>query len=151
MSKNIDIEDSVVRYLETLCEVADREGIETLTKPERVVVLVWWGKALVDNGGFQFFYEGTSNAEDVATAFSEIGINTIAEAFRRSLNVFTSQSFEFDPTTRYKRSSYSVADVGAVFTELNGIVWGVDEPELLEILYGYIKANRSSFEHIQII
>lgn len=100
---------------------------------------------------FNFFYEGTSNAEDVATAFSEIGINTIAEAFRRSLNVFTSQSFEFDPTTRYKRSSYSVADVGAVFTELNGIVWGVDEPELLEILYGYIKANRSSFEHIQII
>lgn len=66
----------------------EKEGIECLSPPERVALLIWWVRDLVGNGGFHYFYQGTLNVLEVADAFQELGFPEAAEACRQSLTFF---------------------------------------------------------------
>jgi hypothetical protein len=60
-----------------------------LLEPAQVILLAYTAKGIIDNGGFQFFYEGASHAIDVAWAFDELGFTQAADACRQSTAVFT--------------------------------------------------------------
>lgn len=83
-------------YAADFCErwsrKADAEGIDALTQLQRVALLPWWVKGIVDSGGFSYFYEGAdlNTAGDVADALQEIGLREAAEACRRTREVFPS-------------------------------------------------------------
>ena len=48
---------------------AEENGIQSLSKPEQTVLLVWWAQGIIGNGGFEYFYEGACNMTDVAEAY----------------------------------------------------------------------------------
>jgi hypothetical protein len=86
---------------DTLCEayvelsrfIADSPGLGpedlgALGPCERAFVLALWGEQIVGNGGFQYFYEGATNALEVAGAMDEVGMPVWGEMFRRSVAVF---------------------------------------------------------------
>lgn len=144
-----DNEDAT-QYFDRLCDIADGEGFSSLSAPERIAVLVWWAKALVDNGGFQYFYEGACNADDVAGAFVEIGLDYVADAFRESLHVFPHQIPSPNHELRQLWLRQQNAAVEQAFEGLNEVVWEVAETELLDKLRAYAAAHESSFKRVQV-
>ncbi len=56
----------------------EREGIGNLSGPERVVLLAWWTRYPVGNGGFPYFYQGNLDIAQVADAFQELGFSDAA-------------------------------------------------------------------------
>ena len=76
--------DFVSSICDGLGERAEQDGIESLTEPERSVLLVWWAQGIICNGGFAYFYEGACNMPEVAGAFQELGFEEAAQACRQS-------------------------------------------------------------------
>ena len=44
--------------------------------------------SLVQNGGFRYFYEICDDAREIASAFDQLEMPDVAEAWRRSISVF---------------------------------------------------------------
>jgi hypothetical protein len=64
------------------------QGTHSLTEAERVIDLVIRAWGLIENGGFQYFYEQELDAESVARAYEAIGCSRCAEIMRLSLSLF---------------------------------------------------------------
>jgi hypothetical protein len=73
---------------EAICHRADRQGLDSLTRPERVVALTSWGQALVENGGFRYFYDGAHNSDLVAMAYVDLGLVEVASLWLASRELF---------------------------------------------------------------
>jgi hypothetical protein len=50
-------EIEVERILKTLGEKADTFGIESLTEEERNILVPWWARGVMGNGGCQYLFE----------------------------------------------------------------------------------------------
>src|SRR5258706_7684422 len=79
-----DAFDRIVRHLPD--KECGRENV--LLEPAQVILLTYKAKGIIDNGGFQFFYEGASHAIDVAWAFDELGFPDVGDICRSSMAVF---------------------------------------------------------------
>ena len=66
----------------------DKNGLESLSEPERVVFLTWCTHGDICNGGLRYFYEGKLPVMEVADAFQMLGFAEAAEACRGSLTFF---------------------------------------------------------------
>jgi len=140
---------NAVNYFEKLCKIADTEGQDTLSFHKQVIVLVWWAKALVDNGGFQYFYEGTTYTESISNAFDEIGLEKIGDAFRKSNEIlFRGEviSKQKQDETLSEISENEIADL----EKLNQIIWDVDEDELFRKLINYTVTHEKTLSYMRI-
>lgn len=75
-------------YTGALAKRADTNGIESLSGPEKNIVLAWWAKGEIDNGGFAFLYSKPVNIDDVALAFRNIGFESAYKACIETKAVF---------------------------------------------------------------
>jgi len=141
-------DDNLSQYLESLCNIADKENLSNLTPPERVTVFVWWAKALVDNGGFQCFYEGAFNTEEVAKAFDEVGLTSVSNAFYKSLAVYPNRVPISDQKLRRDWLSQQNSNIKNTFAELDDVVWNVETTELLTRIRAYILLHKSEFREL---
>lgn len=126
-------------HLDRLCELADQRGLASLPQLERTAVLTWWAKALVDNGGFQYFYEGSPDGQAVAQAFTEVGLTHIANAFFASLRAFPNQIPPPDHNLRLQWMDLHSDELQEAFVSLDEIVWGLEPQRLSEVLKVYLK------------
>jgi Domain of unknown function (DUF4375) len=128
-----------------LGERADERGLESLSGPELIVQLTWWAKGIVDNGSLTYFYEGASNAEQVADAFDALGFPAAAAAFRKSMSVFPGgQPHEdHDERCRWIESHEAAAD-WLLSIKLNAPIVDLED-ELTQALVAYIREHRSEF------
>jgi hypothetical protein len=133
-------EAAVVEVCERLAGKADTEGVDALTPVQRTALLPWWAKGIVDNGGFQYFYEGAWNAEEVAAAFAEIGLPEAAEAYRQTRAVFPADRRLEEQDYRVQWMSDNAAAIEAAFAAADGVIWDLTDP-LFEALARYINAH----------
>lgn len=88
----IFLEKNKFDYISDVCDLlgsrADVYGLKSLIHWEQVALMAWWAKGIIDNGGFQYFYEGAWQSEEVAAAFDELGFSQAAWACRESMTVF---------------------------------------------------------------
>lgn len=145
LSKKDMTDEDFAQYFDSLCSLADSDCLSTISVSERTIILVWWAKALVDNGGFEYFYEGACNAGDVAKAFFEVGLDSIANAFLTSVRVFPNKNPIPDHELRQQWLSQREVIVKRAFARPNKIVWSVDEKEVLNALKAYVVAHENSF------
>lgn len=135
--------------IEAVCEAlasrADEHGIETLSRSERAVMLPYWAKAIVDNGGLEYFFEGADNALEVAAAFDELGIEEGARAFRQSTEVFPNGEPQVSHESRRNWMDSHRAEIDAVFAKLNPIIWQVDA-DLAQAISEYIRAHSDELQ-----
>jgi len=68
-------------YLAEIGTLAESIGIESLTPGQQVVLVTDWAYGIHMNGGFQYFYEGANNVEQVDWAMREVGLPEVAAAF----------------------------------------------------------------------
>ena len=71
----------------------NRIDVSKESELERVVTLVWASKGIIENGGFQYLFEGNFDGDPgfvlTAAAFRRIGCPEAAEAFEQALSLFT--------------------------------------------------------------
>jgi hypothetical protein len=83
--------EDIQRLYTEIARRADSHGVSALSVPERNVLLAWWAKGEIDNGGFALLHSAPVNIEDVAQAFEAIGMNSIADACRQTILAFGDQ------------------------------------------------------------
>jgi hypothetical protein len=66
--------------VDRLGDRAELEGIGTLSEEERTVLLPWWARGVIGNGGFHYFYQGSADLHDVARRMAALGFADVARA-----------------------------------------------------------------------
>jgi hypothetical protein len=137
--------------VETVCEAlatyADEDGIWSLSETERTVLLPYWAKAIVDNGGFLYFYAGADNANEVAEALEKIGCSGVAAAFRRSAELFPGGRPIRGEEAMSRWLEEHEAEADALFADLNPTVWRCDE-ELWTRLAAFIRGHLNELQRV---
>ncbi len=126
---------------------AERDGIESLSEPERSVLLVWWAQGIIANGGFEYFYEGACNMAEVAAAFQALGFSEAAEACWQSMTLFPPEVLGNDPERCYETlTRLEAKQVKDFFLPLSQIIWETNDDDQLSVVAAkYIRAHASRF------
>ncbi len=78
-----------------------KTGFNSQTSPweQKVVMFVLNAQGVIDNGGFEYFFEspfeGNPSLDEFAKAFKEIGSSECAATMEKALTIFRSGSLEF--------------------------------------------------------
>jgi hypothetical protein len=126
---------------------AERDGTESLSGPERNVLLVWWAQGIIGNGGFEYFYEGACNMAEVAEAFQELGFSEASQACRQSLTLFPLEILGGDPERFYEWMTRFDEDyIKKFFLPLSRVIWATDDNDLLSYTVAqYVRSHLSDF------
>jgi hypothetical protein len=109
------------------------------TEAERVILLIWHASGIIENGGFQYFYEQELDVETVAWAYSKIGCHKCAEILRLSLSLFP-DSFRnagWNERVEYMKGKKEL------FYNTSRLFWDADK-EMEKRLADYVRANTGS-------
>jgi len=72
--------ERVQRIIKELGVRAEMDGIGTLNEEERDVLVPYWARGIIGNGGFKYFFEGTYDLADVARRFRQLKLESVAAA-----------------------------------------------------------------------
>lgn len=135
----------LLNELATACgRQADAEGIETLSEPEKALMLIWNASGVISNGGFRYFIECGLDAQATEWAYKTAGCPKKADAVRMALTFFPNgkPSTNFDvkmgQLEEIERTSQKELDA------LSSIICA-KEYESDAHLGGYVRRNRSAF------
>lgn len=125
-----------------------------LSTAHRAVLLTWHAMGIIDNGGFQYLFEGDFEGDPgftlTAQAFEEIGCSSAAEAVRNAIALFPNgkvipnidkrlkhfQSTSQEERDQINRKFWKASDVG--------------KGEICVRLAEYIRNHPSKFEDINV-
>ena len=126
---------------------AERDGLQSLSEPERSVLLVWWAQGIIGNGGFEYFYEGACNMPEIAAAFQELGLSEAADACRQSMTLFPPEVLGEDPKRCYETLTRLDDNyVKDFFLPLSRIIWATDDDDQLSMrAANYIRSHAGAF------
>jgi hypothetical protein len=125
-----------------ISEKEQKHGFDLLSECEKTVLLIWHASGIIENGGFQHFYEQTLDAEAVAQAYERIGCGKCGDILRLSLSLFPGSLLHADPTERIdyiQRNS-------DMFYNLSNLFWEADI-EMEKRLAEYIRSNYHHKNH----
>lgn len=130
-------------YSNGLARKADELGVANLSVPERSVVLSWWAKGLLDNGGFAYLYETGADLDAISHAFSEIGLSDAVRAcaLSRIASERNSSNSSSSNVTRIDRVDEGEDER---WRECDEIVWGLGE-KFDAAVAAYIRENHTLF------
>lgn len=131
-------------YSGGLAKRADEEGLASLSLPERSVLLAWWAKGEIDNGGFALLYSHDTDIDVIAAAFREVGCPDLAEACQASKNVFP---VSLVPPTVSERTEY-LDSSDDPWLPYDKVVWAQDR-DFDRTVAQYIQENREYFIRYQ--
>lgn len=118
------------------------------TETERVVMLTWHARAIVDNGGFEYLFSydvpGDPGFTMTVIAFETLGIERAVSAFREALALFPCSKPHRDPEKRmqiYKKAAEATRE------EINRKFWSAGwDKEIETRLDAYIRKHRTDLE-----
>ncbi|MFO0936977.1 MAG: DUF4375 domain-containing protein [Gemmataceae bacterium] len=116
---------------------------------DQTVILVWHATGIIDNGGFQFLFEGNLNGDLFFTrtvaAFKTIKAFKCAEAFDEALKLFPGSQPPQDISKRLK--VYQA--IPAAKRKAIDVKFFSESKEMPMILAKYIRENRAEFKHLK--
>jgi hypothetical protein len=116
---------------------------------DQPVILVWHASGIIDNGGFQYLFEGNFKGDPqfakTAAAFKTIKASKCAEAVEEALNLFPDSKPPQDIDKRLK--IYQA--VPAAKREAIDVKFFSESKEMKTILAKYIRENRAEFKHLK--
>jgi len=122
-------------FLATISKM-EEQGVDSLIEEERVVTLIWHASGIIENGGFQFFYENDLDPGMVAWAYKKIGCD--------KCSVILGISFSLFPDTVAKASCEErvgyIQRNKELFYNLSCLFWDADTATL-ERLANYVREN----------
>lgn len=148
-ASDVDLVNAV--YLKIDDRYADELDVRKFTPEERAVVLVEHAAGIIDNGGFEYFLEGTFKGDPhyrlTAEAFKTVGLTRSYEAFQKLLRIFPDGKV---PRTFNKRMSYFNRFRPKVRGELSRMVWqdNWDGTRIVQVAQ-FIRANAEKLNHLK--
>ena len=131
-------------YLCDKCQYGD--NIFALSEAERVVYVTQWLEMEVNNGGFsQYLYNSAGNfANELVSAYGEIGAVKTAELCKEALSVFTDEI----PTDREDRYDLMLSmdedKIEEHFERCDNAFYEYEE-DLESLTYAYVMQHREQF------
>ncbi len=112
-------------------------GFHSLTEFERLVNVIWQASGVIENGGFQYFYEQGLDAEAAAQAYERIGCIKCAEILRLSWSLFPDslRAEGLEDRLKYMNENKDL------FYDLSNLFWDADT-QMEKQLAEYVRANR---------
>lgn len=94
----------------TFVKIAERTNnwmdATKFTTEERVIMLVWHSSGIIDNGGFQYLFEGTLDGDPhfqlTAEAYNSLGLTRSYNAFVRAFELFPDAVVPHDLDSRLR-------------------------------------------------
>jgi hypothetical protein len=113
------------------------------------VILVWHASGIIDNGGFQYLFEGNFKGDPyfakTATAFKTIKASKCAEAVQEALKLFPESK---PPQDINKRLTIYQAIPAEKRVAIDRKFFS-ESKEINTILAKYIRENRTEFKHLK--
>lgn len=133
--------------------LVDRYGedfdVSKCQEKEQVVVLVWHASGIIDNGGFQYLFEGNFKGDPhfakTAAAFKTIKAAKCAEAAQEALKLFPDSKPPTDIAKRLKLYE----SVSAAKREAIDAKFFSQSKDIRTILANYIRENREEFKYLK--
>jgi len=126
-----------------------RVYVPQYTEEERVVMLAWHVAGIIDNGGFEYLFEGDIPGDpgyrQSLQAFEAIGFDEGAAAFREALSKFPDGKVPADPR---ERATMFRQVPECVRLRLNERFWGtnpIGSAKITRLLADYIRAHKEAF------
>jgi hypothetical protein len=139
---------------EKLCErlydwIIQRYGEEIdrsrMPEHERMVICVLYAKGIIENGGFNYLFEGDLLGDPqfllTADAFEKIGAKDATTAFRRVFQLFPAQKPPADMRTRLMQ--YRSGDASRR-QQIDSIFWSADK-EIYRCLATFIRTHKTAY------
>ena len=116
---------------------------------DQPVILVWHASGIIDNGGFQYLFEGNFKGDPyfakTAAAFKTIKASKCAEAVDEALKLFPDSKPPQDINKRLK----VYQTIPAAKREAIDVKFFSESKEMKTILAKYIRENRAEFKHLK--
>ena len=125
-----------------------RGGLRNFTQPEKTVLLACWAMGIIQNGGFQFFYEGATNVDEVADAYECFGYHEAAEACRKSSSIFPNRVPPEEAHQRLQVLSSYQGHSNEFLRPLNEAVWKAGDADFEGAVASYIRLHTSEFKDV---
>jgi hypothetical protein len=143
MSDDFDFVENI--YSDWLAKKADIDGVYSLDPIQKNVLIAWWAKGEIDNGGFELLYSLPIDINEVVQSFTAVGAYSYATACDESKNLFPEASPPLDLSERTELvKSIMNSDSDDPWLSLNKIIWA-DSDKFDELVAEYIKNNIGSF------
>lgn len=113
---------------------ADEHGLESLTAKERTILLPWFARGVIGNGGFRYFFEGGHDLAEVAGAFRELGRHAVASACERVGSRFAEQRPKDLAQVNWDQ-----------FTNEEDVIYELTWEELLAAIGKFVDQHRDAF------
>jgi hypothetical protein len=120
----------------------DAVGKAGLAIEERVFLACCHASGEVDNGGFEWFYHGPANPTEVIESFERIGMRNIADAVRKSLQVFPNGVPQSNRERRCDWIERRRLQIEAHWEPLNRLLWDAGG-EIQRRLVEWAKSNKA--------
>ncbi len=85
----------------------DRLGFESLTPPQKVLLLIASTHGLVGNGGFEYLFEQKVDIEGIAAAYEAIKLPEAAQIMRQVAQEFPPNSVDHDARLQHVKNNKS--------------------------------------------
>ncbi|MEI2431543.1 DUF4375 domain-containing protein [Lysobacter yananisis] len=125
---------------------AEREGRAALTVPERVVLLAWWARGVIVEGGFAQLYASSADLDEVADAFKTVGAEAAWQACLDAKAVFPDGPPPGKPDERAERMKplASGDEAGALWDAQDRAVRSLGEA-FDDWVAAYVREHQESF------
>jgi hypothetical protein len=153
VNRVLDIEDDFELCNELFKLMIKRYGegldVSKYDVKDQPVILVWHASGIIDNGGFQYLFEGNFKGDPyfakTAAAFKTIKASKCAEAVDEALKLFPESKPPQDITARL--AVYQA--VPEARREGIDVKFFSESNEMKTILAKYIRENRADFKHLE--
>lgn len=134
--------DPLESTIYSVCEEADKRGLDALSETQRAVVLAWGATGIIGNGGFRYFYEGEWRMAELGAAYRALGFGDAADACERSLDVFPGRVV---PRDQHRRSEILERIDQTQLESLQGAVFAIGWDALRDAIGQYMARHASEF------
>jgi hypothetical protein len=143
-----DFELCTQLFLRMIEHYGDNFDISKCKEKDQLVILVWHASGIIDNGGFQYLFEGSFKGypyfAKTAAAFKTIKAARCAEAVDEALQLFPDSKPLEDINKRLRiYQAVPAEERGAIDMKFFS-----ESRHMRTILAKYIRENRTEFKHL---
>lgn len=123
---------------------ADLHGLDSLSEEERSVLVPYWARGVIGNGGFRYFYEGNHDLHDVARRMRTLQLDAAATACESvAQHVFAGGAV---PRNDDEREALLSKVDWKRFSQEEDVVFDLRWEDILDAVGRYVEAHPAAFK-----
>ena len=135
------------KLLRALGEKADSHGIQALSEEERNVLVPYWARGLIGNGGFRYFFEHDHPLSDTVRRMRSLGLGSTADACESVLGQLFPGGAE--PADYWERRRLTDGIDWDRFDPEESAIYKVSWDQFTDAIGAYIESHPDAFRSLE--